>query len=63
ILPNINAKYETGKFSAAKAESIISSAAGAEKILSNEERVLEYARWPVDDYGSTNGVFINNSRK
>lgn len=44
ILPNINAKYEMGKFSEPKAGSIISSAAGAEKILSNEERVLEYAR-------------------
>ena len=44
ILPNINAKYETGKFSAPEAESITSSAAGAEKILSDEERVLEYAR-------------------
>lgn len=44
ILPNINAKYETGKFSAPKVESITSSAAGTEKKLSNEERVLEYAR-------------------
>ena len=44
ILPNINAKYETGKFSALKVESITSSVAGAEKILSDEERVLEYAR-------------------
>ena len=44
ILPNINAKYETGKFSAPEVESITSSAAGAEKILSDEERVLEYAR-------------------
>ena len=43
ILPNINAKYETGKFSAPKAESITISAAGAEKIQSDEERVLEYA--------------------
>ena len=42
ILPNINAKYETGKFSAPKAESITSSAVGAEKILSDEARVLEY---------------------
>lgn len=44
ILPNINAKYEMGKVSAPKAESIISSVAGTEKSLSNEERVLEYAR-------------------
>ena len=44
ILPNINAKYETGKFSAPKTKSITSSAAGDEKILSDEERVLEYAR-------------------
>lgn len=34
ILPNINAKYETGKFSVAKTG----------KILSDEERILEYAR-------------------
>ena len=45
ILPNINAKYETGKFSAPKAEAITSSAAGAEKKLSNEEKVLKYARF------------------
>ena len=45
ILPNINAKYETGKFSAPKAEAITSSAAGAEKNLSNEEKVLKYARF------------------
>ena len=44
ILPNINAKYETGKFAAPKTKSITSSAAGDEKILSDEERVLEYAR-------------------
>ena len=44
ILPNINAKYEMGNFSVPKAESITSSAAGAEEILSDEERVLEYAR-------------------
>lgn len=45
ILPNINAKYETGKFPAPKAEAITSSAAGAEKKLSNEEKVLKYARF------------------
>ncbi|SDF90794.1 RNA-binding domain-containing protein [Marvinbryantia formatexigens] len=44
ILPNINAKYETGKVSAPKAESIKGSVAGTEKSLGNEERVLEYAR-------------------
>ena len=44
ILPNINAKYEMRNFSVPKAESITSSAAGAEEILSDEERVLEYAR-------------------
>lgn len=44
ILPNINEKYETGKFSAPKAESITSSTVRAEKILSNEERVLEYTQ-------------------
>ncbi len=43
ILPNINAKYETGKFSAPKAGSITNSAAGAGKNLSDEERVLGYA--------------------
>ena len=43
ILPNVNAKYETGKPSAPKAETAASSAVGAEKILSNEERVLDYA--------------------
>ena len=44
ILPNINEKYETRKFSAPKAESITNSTVRAEKILSNEERVLEYAQ-------------------
>lgn len=44
ILPNINAKYETGKTFVPKAESITSPVAGAEKSLSNEERVLEYAQ-------------------
>ena len=43
ILPNINAKYETGKIYAPKAGSVISSAVRAEKSRSNEERVLEYA--------------------
>ena len=43
ILPNINAKYETGKISAPKAGSVISSAVQVEKSRSNEERVLEYA--------------------
>lgn len=44
ILPNINAKYETGNTSAPKTESIASSVAGAEKSLSDEEKVLEYTR-------------------
>ncbi len=44
ILPNINAKYETGNASVPKAESIASSAVGAEKSLSDEEKVLEYTR-------------------
>ena len=44
ILPNINAKYETEKVSAPRAESIASSTAETEKNLSNEEKVLEYAR-------------------
>ncbi len=44
ILPNINAKYETGNASASKTESIASSVAGAEKSLSDEEKVLEYTR-------------------
>lgn len=44
ILPNINAKYETGNTSVPKAESITNSAAGDEKSLSDEEKVLEYTR-------------------
>ena len=44
ILPNINAKYETGKAFEPKAELITNFASGAEKSLNNEERVLEYAR-------------------
>ena len=43
-LPNINAKYETEKPSAPKAESIASPDAGIENNLSVEEKVLEYAR-------------------
>ncbi len=43
ILPNINAKYETGNAFVPKTETITNSAAGAEKGLSNEEKVLEYA--------------------
>lgn len=43
ILPNINAKYETGRAFVPKAESIQGSATGGTKSLSNEERVLEYA--------------------
>ncbi len=45
ILPNINAKYETGNASVPRAESIASSAAEAVKNLSDEEKVLEYARF------------------
>lgn len=44
ILPNINAKYETGNVSVSKVESITSSVTEAEKSLANEERVLEYAK-------------------
>ena len=44
VLPNINAKYETGNTSVPKAGTITSSAVGAEKSLSDEEKVLEYAR-------------------
>ena len=44
ILPNINAKYEKKKASIPKAESITNSLEGAEKNLSNEEKVLNYAR-------------------
>ena len=44
ILPNINAKYETGKASALKTERFTNSAAGTEKSLISEEKVLEYAR-------------------
>ncbi len=43
-LPNINAKYETENVSVPRAESIASSDSGTEKSLSNEEKVLEYAR-------------------
>ncbi len=43
-LPNMNAKYETGNTSVPKTESIVCSVAGAEKILSSEEKVLEYTR-------------------
>ncbi len=43
-LPNINAKYGTGNASVPKAELISSSAPRAEKSLSKEEKVLEYAR-------------------
>lgn len=44
ILPNVNAKYEKEKVFIPTAKSITGSAVGTEKILSNEERVLEYAR-------------------
>lgn len=44
ILPNINAKHEIGKASAPKTESIINISTETEKSLSNEEKVLEYAR-------------------
>ena len=44
VLPNINAKYETGNASISKDESITSFVAGVEKSLSYEEKVLEYAR-------------------
>lgn len=44
ILPNINAKYETGKTSAPKTESNVSADTRSEKSPSNEERVLEYAQ-------------------
>lgn len=43
-LPNINAKYEKENASVPKTEAIASSVSGAEKNLSNEEKVLEYAR-------------------
>jgi len=43
-LPDINAKYETESASVPRAESIASSVSGTEKSLSNEEKVLEYAR-------------------
>ena len=44
ILPNINAKYETGMAPSPKTEFVTNSAAGAEKKLSSGEKVLEYAR-------------------
>ncbi len=44
ILPDINAKYETGSASVSKAETITGSAAGAEKKRNGEEKVLEYVR-------------------
>lgn len=44
ILPNINAKYETGRAFVPKTESVKSAVAGTEKKLGNEEKVLEYAR-------------------
>lgn len=43
-LPNINAKYERENVSVSKAETITSSVSRTEKSLSNEEKVLEYAR-------------------
>lgn len=43
-LPNINAKYERENASVSKAETITSSVSRTEKSLSNEEKVLEYAR-------------------
>ena len=44
ILPNINAKYETGNDSVPRAELIAGLAAEAKKSLSAEEKVLEYAQ-------------------
>lgn len=44
ILPNINAKYETGNASVPGAESKANSAVRGGKRLSYEEKVLEYAR-------------------
>ena len=44
ILPNLNAKYETGEFSAVKSEPIPHSVSEREKNLSHENRVLEYAQ-------------------
>lgn len=44
ILPNINANYETENITVQESGSIPASAAGASKSLSNEEKVLEYAK-------------------
>lgn len=44
ILPNINAKYETGNDSVPRAELIAGLAAETKKSLSAEEKVLEYAQ-------------------
>lgn len=43
-LPNINAKYETVKASVTRTESIASPVSVTEESLSDEEKVLEYAR-------------------
>lgn len=44
ILPNINAKYETENISVPKPKPVTGSDTQIEKKLSNEERILEYAR-------------------
>ena len=44
ILPNINAKYETGNITSSNIRVTTNSVTGDKNILDNEERVLEYAR-------------------
>lgn len=44
ILPNINAKYETGNITNSNIKAATNSVTGDKNILNDEERVLEYAR-------------------
>lgn len=44
ILPNINAKYETGNITSSNIKATTSSVTGDKNILDDKERVLEYAR-------------------
>lgn len=44
ILPNINAKYETGNITSSSIKATTNSVTGDKNILDDKERVLEYAR-------------------
>lgn len=44
ILPNINAKYETGNITSSNIKATTNSVTGDKNILDDKERVLEYAR-------------------